>query len=114
LQPFYSGLKRERILLIRLKDNKMIFIKNLIQDQNDTFSFTFAHTCGYDFSANEFYGICNYLDLDDIPDDKDKNMLRQKISPEAQPFLLRQNIEKTTNCILMFYKLRRDIEFNDK
>jgi hypothetical protein len=114
LQAFYSGLKRERTLLIRLKDNKMMFIKKLTQDKSDVFSFTFTHTCGYDFSRNEFYGICNYLDLDDIPDDKDKSMLRQKMTPEAQPFLLRQNTEATTNCILMFYKLRRDIEFNGK
>jgi hypothetical protein len=114
LQPFYSGLKRERTLLIRLKDNKMMFMKNIIQDRNDIFSFTFAHTCGYDFSTNEFYGICNYLDLDDISDDKHKNMLKQKIAPEAQPFLLRQNIGETTNCIVLFYKLRRDIKFDNK
>jgi hypothetical protein len=111
MQPFYAGLRRNRTLFIRLKDNKHMFIKNLIGGGNNTFSFTFSHTIGYDPSTNEFYGICNYLDLDDITDEKDKDKLRQRMAPEVQPFLLRQNVDATTNCILMFYKLRRDIEF---
>jgi hypothetical protein len=35
MQPFYAGLRRNRTLFVRLKDDKMMFIKNLIEDRND-------------------------------------------------------------------------------
>jgi hypothetical protein len=111
LQPFYAGLRRTGTLLIRLKDNRVMFIKKLIQDRNDIFDFSIIYTCGYDCTTNEFYGTSNYLDMDNITNDKDKNVVRQKMPPEVQPFLLRHNAEATTNGILMFYKLKQNIEF---
>ncbi|GHT23616.1 hypothetical protein FACS189430_07160 [Bacteroidia bacterium] len=116
LQPFFAGLQRNGTLFIRLKDNKAMFIEKLIEDKIDVISFLFSYTIGYDSTTNEFYGFSNYWDLENI-DDVDKiakiSKIREVMPSHVQPFLLRENAEQTTNHILIFYKLKKDIEFSE-
>ncbi|MDR0559580.1 MAG: 6-bladed beta-propeller [Prevotellaceae bacterium] len=113
MQSYYAGLQREGSLLISLADNKAIFIKNLIQDRNDVINFTFARTRGYDPVNNEFFGTCGVIDLANITsDDRDTviSELKKFIPENVQPYLLQNDMEKNTNYILMFYKLKTDID----
>jgi hypothetical protein len=115
IQAFYAGLRQPPgALFIRLKDNKTMFIKKLKQDRSDIINFSFGlATNGYNPKTNEFYGSANYINLDDIVE-KDRYKipeLKQKAPPHARPFIFRQNTEESTNHILIFYTLKRDIEF---
>jgi len=114
IQVYYAGMQRTGILLIRLKDNRTLFIENLIQDRSDVLNFSFAQAMGYDEMTGEFFGICNYLDISDVfSDDKIKviNDIKSHMPKEVQPFLLQDNTEKNMNQIIMFYKLKPNITF---
>jgi hypothetical protein len=117
VQPFFAGLRRDGTLFIRLKDHKIMFIEKLIEDKNDILSFSFGKTIGYDSATHEFYGFSGYLDLDDILNEDKEDIIaniRTKMPSEVQPFLLREDVERTTNHILIFYKLKKDIDFSSE
>jgi hypothetical protein len=113
LQGYSAGMKREGTLFISLKNDRSMFIENLIQDRNDLIDFNFSYTIGYDKINQEFYGICNYIDVANIySEDKDKVMegIRNVIPPKIQPFLIQNDYDKNINQLLIFYKLKNSID----
>jgi hypothetical protein len=113
LQGYSAGMKREGTLFVCLRNNRSMFIENLIQDRNDLIDFNFSYTMGYDETNQEFYGVCNYIDVANIhSDDKDKIMegIRNIIPQKIQPFLIQNNADKNMNQILVFYKLKNNID----
>ncbi|MDH8701725.1 hypothetical protein M2138_001074 [Dysgonomonadaceae bacterium PH5-43] len=115
LQDFYAGLGRKAVLFIDLRNNKSVFIKNIIQDRDDLIDFSFGYTKGYDVENEEFFSICNYLDLSQIISDNkedDIKRIREQMPPEVQPLLLQEDGEMNVNEILLFYKLKENIDFD--
>ena len=113
LQSYTAGLKRDGTLLVNLKENKAMFIRRLIQDKNDLIDFSFSHTMGYDVVNNEFFGICNYIDLSTIISDKETAVesIKKYVNKEVQSALIHENEEKDVNQIIVFYKLKDEIVF---
>lgn len=115
LHSYDAGLRRSGTLLLRLKDNKSMFIKDPEQDRDDVYYFLFGQTLGYDCKSNEFYRLSNYIDLASITSDNKDEVVkkwREEIPKEVQPYIIPEDAEKQVNQILMFYKLRDDIEFD--
>lgn len=115
LHSFDAGRKREGTLLIRLEDNKSMFIKSIDEDRNDVCYFLFGHTLGYDYTNNEFYGLSNYLDLSAIESDNKEQAIKkfkESTPKDIQPFIFPESAEKKVNQILIFYKLKKDIDFD--
>ena len=114
LQTYTAGMKRDGTLLIRIEDDKPLFIQSLIQDKSDLIDFSFSYTMGYDVLSDEFFGICNHLDLSNFcSDDKDNivKKIKECMPEEVQSILLQDDPEKDLNNILLFYKLKNDIDF---
>ncbi|WP_321481233.1 6-bladed beta-propeller [uncultured Bacteroides sp.] len=113
LCSYTAGLRREGVLFVDLNDNKALFVKKLIQDRADLIDFSFSFTMGYDVLSNEFYGICNSLDLSDISANKENviKAMRQRMPKEVQTLLLHEDGDKSLNQILLFYKLKDQVYF---
>jgi hypothetical protein len=114
VHSFHAGNGKNGNLFLRQRDNKSFFITSLFQDRPDMINFRFSYTKGYDEKTKEFYGICNYIDLSNIISDDRKDVidnLRKRMPNNIQPYLLQENGESDVNQILIFYKLKDNIEF---
>lgn len=114
LHSYSYTQRRDGSLFIRLQDNKSMLVKSVNEDRDDVFHFHFDYTLGYDSENNEFYGLSNYLDLSSVESDPNGVVKKMKeiIPKEVQPYIIPENAEKEVNRILMFYKLKEDIDFD--
>lgn len=107
-QSFFTSADKRGLLLIRLSDNKAVFIKNIRNDMDNVLDFDFESTRFYDVSRKQYVGTAIYYPESAFQKKEDIDAVKTMLVDSVEPLLLRKEREEI-NPVLVFYRLRDDI-----
>lgn len=106
IQFLYTSKDYQGVLVVRLKDNKSVFIRNFINDRDDIFKFL-CNINGYDIYKDEFFVVADGVRASDLSID-DLSKLKSVINEKYHDYLITEGAYVSPS--IMFFKINKNID----